>query len=184
MPIARCTSSYSCKVELARRPNAGISYAGLHTACLTAAVDFDRPVKLLLVGAQEFLFVASHRGSRASTLQQASKRHPPLAHSGPTHRQLDCSRRNRPARRAPTHPSPRGAAHPASIGPAAAHFEICRATVVPHRGNSRSKLQGQTWSQRCSRIQQTTAQFAHFMTRGVGCAWESCAMKDRAASGL
>ena len=55
MPIARCTSSYSCKVELARRPNAGISYAGLHTACLTAAVDFDRPVKLLLVRAQEFL---------------------------------------------------------------------------------------------------------------------------------
>ena len=55
MPIARCTSSYSCKVELARRPNAGISYAGLHTACLTASVDFDRPVKLLLVRAQEFL---------------------------------------------------------------------------------------------------------------------------------
>jgi hypothetical protein len=56
---------------------------------------------------------ASHRSSRASTLQPASKRHPPLAHSGPAHRQLDCSRRNRPARRARAHPSPRGAAHPA-----------------------------------------------------------------------
>ena len=48
-------SSYSCKIELACWPNAGMSHAGPHSACLTAAVDFDRPVKLLLVGAPEFL---------------------------------------------------------------------------------------------------------------------------------
>jgi len=66
---------------------------------------------------------ASHRSSRASTLQQASKRHPPLAHSGPAHRQLDCSRRNRPARRARAHPSPRGATHPAFV---------CNSEVLMH----------------------------------------------------
>ena len=56
-PPPHCVSppQLNCCFELARRPNAGISYAGLHTACLTASVDFDRPVKLLLVRAQEFL---------------------------------------------------------------------------------------------------------------------------------
>ena len=69
-PPPHCVSppQLNCCFELARRPNAGISYAGLHTACLTASVDFDRPVKLLLVRAQEFLlpFIAVRAPRRSS----------------------------------------------------------------------------------------------------------------------
>jgi hypothetical protein len=58
--IAGRTSSYACKVMLARLPpTAGPHTAGPLTACLTPAVDIDQPFKLPLVVSQVFLLPPS-----------------------------------------------------------------------------------------------------------------------------